>query len=97
MDSLLAATAFSPLIAQRDWISVMETFGLAGIILGFVGVCIWRGAGWTAAKVVSPVVDRYIALIDALIISVTKQGDAMVRMVEIMSHLADKIQPPHGE
>lgn len=62
---------------MNEWVSLLQTFGLATMIILFMGVCIWKGGGWAGENVVKPIVERYIRLIDSLIVAVAKQGEAM--------------------
>lgn len=76
---------------MSDWVRLLETFGLATVIVLFLGVCIWRCGGWVGEHVITPLVGRYLRLLDALIISVTKQGEALTRVGEAMEKLSNTL------
>lgn len=84
----IAAEPVSVTVGQ-DWVTLLQTFGLATMIILFLGICIWRAGGWAGENVVRPVVDRYIKLIDSLIVSVTKQGEAMDKQSAAMTTMAE--------
>lgn len=64
------------LLAQVDWVSVLQTFGLAVTIIFFIGVALWRFGKWFGAEIVVPVRDkllmRLIAFLDSIETTVKK-------------------------
>lgn len=44
-----------------DWVQLLQTFGLAVVILFALGVAIWRAAGWFAREIVIPFRDKLLA------------------------------------
>src|SRR4051812_37559301 len=77
---------------MNEWISLLQTFGLGVCILIFVGLCIWKAAPWCAERVIVPVVDRIIKLLDALIVSVIKQAETMEKIGTAMAKLGDTME-----
>lgn len=65
-----------PLFAEIDWLNLLQTFGLAVTILGFVGFCAWRGAHWFAKEIVIPLRDqalmRFVNFLDRIEKTVNK-------------------------
>lgn len=77
---------------MNEWVSLLQTFGLAVAILFFLGLCLWKAAGWIAPNVITPIVARYLQLIDALIASVVRQGDAIARFVDVLDKLGATLE-----
>lgn len=75
----------------RDWLNVLETFGVSVLIITFMGACVWKGGSWIGTNVIKPIVERYIILLDALIASVTKQGETMVKVGSTLEKEGDTL------
>lgn len=74
---------------MEEWMKVIQNFGLPVTLLIFMGGCFVYTAKWMAKKIVEPVVDRYIKLIDALIVSVTKQAETAEKIGIAMTNLVE--------
>jgi hypothetical protein len=77
---------------MSEWTSIVNTLGVAAGILGFMGLCLWKSAPWVADKVILPTVERWLKLIDALIISVIKQAETMEKIGIAMSRLCEAVE-----
>lgn len=43
-----------------DWVTLLQTFGLAVTILFAVGLGFWRAAAWSAREIILPFRDRFV-------------------------------------
>lgn len=59
-----------------DWITLLQTFGLAVVILIAIGLAIWRLSKWTGKEVVIPlrdqVISRFLAFLSKIENTVSK-------------------------
>lgn len=62
---------------MNEWLTILQTFGLAVVVLLFLGACSWKAAPWVGENVIRPIVTRYVSLLDALIESVQRQVQVM--------------------
>ena len=76
---------------MNEWISLLQTFGLAVTILFFVGACLWRAGGWMGENVVRPIAAKYLQLLDSLIVSIVKQGETLTRVGLVMEKLGSTL------
>lgn len=77
---------------MNEWVSLLQTFGLATAIIAFMGLCIWKASGWIGENVIKPVVDRWLKLLDALIASIVKQGEALTKVGSVMEQLGRTLE-----
>lgn len=69
---------------MNEWVSLVQTFGVAVTILLFMGAGSWKVAPWIGSTVIQPIVERYLKLLDALIASVLKQAEVLERLGHTM-------------
>jgi hypothetical protein len=62
---------------MSEWVPIVSTIGIPACIILFAGVCIRQASPWVADKVILPFVNRGLALIDALLVSIEEQNVAM--------------------
>lgn len=79
------------MVHGRDWVDLLQTFGLATMIILFIGLCIWKGSAWIGENVIKKIVEKYVVLLDALIASVTKQGDTMTKVGSTLEKEGDTL------
>lgn len=74
---------------MNGWVNLLQTFGLATAMLFFFAVAAWKIVPWLGIHVVGRIVDKYIELLDSLITSVNRQGEAMAEIALAMGrHVA---------
>lgn len=77
---------------MNEWVALLQTFGLATVILIFIAAAGWKIVPWIGTKVIERLVDKYIQLIDSLIVSVTKQGDVFTKVGIVMEQLGRTLE-----
>lgn len=76
---------------MNEWMQLLQTFGVAVVCLFALGVAVWRGANWVATHIVTPMVDRHLRLLDALIASVLAQGEVSAQQVETLKKIGHSV------
>lgn len=54
-------------LAQVDWIQLLQTFGLAVVILFAVGMALWQSTRWFGREIVLPLRDKALARFGAFL------------------------------
>ncbi len=70
----------------EEWVALLRSFGVAVAILVFLGLCFWRLARWLAPKF-DTIFNSYVRLLDALTVSVARQGEAIGKFVDVLDGL----------
>ena len=71
-------------MAENPWLSVLQTFGLGTLILVFLGLCLWRVVPWLGEQVIKPWADKYVQLLDGLIVNLERQESLRTALIEMM-------------
>lgn len=87
------------MFGQTDWLNLLQTFGLAVVILFAIGIAAWRSAVWFSREIVLPVrdrmLDRFIAFLGKIEGTVDKLNgnvDAITSNLDKQTHALESIE-----
>lgn len=70
------------------WVNLLQTFGLAVVILLAIGVAIWKGAGWVGRELIIPLRDK---LLNRLVAFFDKMDDAVERLTTTLGKVDQNV------
>ena len=84
-----------PLLAEVDWLALVQTFGVAVAILVAVGLAAVRVAQWTAREIILPIRDklmgRFLAFFDKIEETVAKVDRNVDQMTDTLERQSDSL------
>ena len=69
-------------LAEIDWLSIGQTFGVAALCLAGLSLAIWKASNWFAVTIVKPLFDSHMELIRNLDEQATRQTTALEKISE---------------
>lgn len=73
-----------------DWVQLLQTFGLAVVVLFAVGVALWKAAGWVGREIIIPIRDRIIARVLGVADKLETTLDKVSQDIDLMLKLQGK-------
>ena len=72
-------------MTEAGWIQVATIWGPMGIVLLFLGICIWRGGKWLGLSILLPMKERHFRFLDVV---ETTQGTIATALANLQTMMA---------
>lgn len=81
---------------MNEWVQIISTVGfpiaLILIVLGAVGMALWKGLPWIAEKVIAPVTTAHLKLVETLDRSIEQSAESGKVQAESMAKMAKSLE-----
>lgn len=75
-----------------DWVALLQTFGLAVVILFALGIGIWKVAVWIGKELIIPFRDKAIDQFASFLARLDRNVDAMTNNLEKQTYCLERLE-----